>query len=54
MRRCRVGGVSRCAAGVPGSPVWGLGVPGGLGRGPSFGFCRGLVDEVGREGGVVG
>ena len=29
----------------------GQGVPGSLACGRSFGFCRGLVDEVGGEGG---
>ena len=32
----------------------GRGVPGSLACGRSFGFCRGLVDEVGGEGGVGG
>ena len=40
-----VWGSSRCVAGVPESPVWGSG---------GFGFCRGLEDEGGGEGGVGG
>ena len=44
-------GSSRWVAGVPESPVWGLGV-GACGRG--FGFHRGLEDELGGEGGVGG
>ena len=42
---------SRCVAGVPELPVWGLG---GRACGRCFGFCRGLEDEGGGEGGVGG
>ena len=44
-------GSSRCVAGCPSRLCggWGVGV-----CGPGLGFCRGLEDEGGGEGGVVG
>ena len=50
-RQCRVWGFP---AVLLGRLFGGQGVPGSLACGRSFGFCRGLVDEVGAEGGVGG
>ena len=52
--RCRVGGFPSVLPGCSGRLCGGRGVPGSLACGRSFGFCRGLVDEVGGEGGVGG
>ena len=53
-RRCRVGGFHGLLPGCLGCLSGGQGVPGSLACGRSFGFCRGLVDEVGGEEGVDG
>ena len=53
-RRCRVGGFPGVLPGCLGRLFGGPGVPGSLACGRSFGFCRGLVDEVGGEGRVGG
>ena len=53
-RWCRVGGFSSVLPGCLGRLCGGRGVPGSLACGRSVGFCRGLVDEVGGEGGVRG
>ena len=50
-RRCRVGGFPGVLPGCLGRLCGARGVPGSLACGRSFGFCRGLVDEVGGEGG---
>ena len=52
--RCRVGGVPGVLLGCLGCLCVGPGPPGTLACGCSFGFRRGLVDEVGGEGGVGG
>ena len=51
-RRCRVGGFPGVLPGCLGRLCGRRGVPGSLACGPTFGFCRRLVDEVGGEGGV--
>ena len=53
-RRCRVGGFSGVLLGCLRCLCVGRGVPGSLACGRRFGFCRGLVDEGGGEGGVGG
>ena len=53
-RRCRVGGFPGVLPGCLGRLCGGRGVPGSLACSRSFRFCRGLVDEVGRKGGVEG
>ena len=52
--RCRVRGFPGVLSGRLGRLCGGRGVPGSLAWGRSFGFCRGLVDEVTGEGGVGG
>ena len=53
-RRYRVRGFPGVLLGCLGRLCGGRGVPGSLACGRCFGFCRGLVDEVGGERGVEG
>ena len=52
--RCRVGDLLGVLLGCLGRLCGGRGIPGSPACGRSFGLCRGLVDEVGGEGGVGG